>query len=458
MNAPAQPKSLLDWLRCFGPGAILASLTIGVGELVFSTRAGALFGYRLLWVFALVLFFKWLLVYSTARHMAITGAHPVERWTHLPGLRGWFPLIFLLLAVISFPVWVAFHSGTVGTLLAFITKTERTHFVWGLGCLITCATLSLLGGYKTLERAQIAIVAVMLLSVIVAFFALKPDWVALINGLFVPQSVSYPEWATKFAELKTRPIWVETITYVGIIGGSAYDYLAYVSYVREKNWKRADLKILLFDSISSFVAVLIFTVVFASLGAIILQPQEQIPTGTDLLSLQAQFVTPIFPALRHVYFVGAFLAVFGTLYGTIEVAPAIAREITASMIPSVDARRIRTVAILWVCTVAAIFLTINIITGAAPALVVLLTPANLFTGVLACGFVCLLAVWADYKWLTAADRLPWPLVVLNVLGGITFLLLGVKAYLDIGSWIAVAIFVGTICAGLAAAFLLRARG
>ena len=75
MNAPAQPKSLLDWLRCFGPGAILASLTIGVGELVFSTRAGALFGYRLLWVFALVLFFKWLLVYSTARHMAITGAH-----------------------------------------------------------------------------------------------------------------------------------------------------------------------------------------------------------------------------------------------------------------------------------------------------------------------------------------------------------------------------------------------
>src|SRR5688572_14135660 len=80
MNATAQPKSLLDWLRCFGPGAILASLTIGVGELVFSTRAGALFGYRLLWFFALVLFFKWLLVYSTTRHMALTGAHPFQRW------------------------------------------------------------------------------------------------------------------------------------------------------------------------------------------------------------------------------------------------------------------------------------------------------------------------------------------------------------------------------------------
>ena len=142
MNAPAQPKSLFDWLRCLGPGAILASLTIGVGELVFSTRAGALFGYRLLWVFALVLFFKWLLVYSTARHMAITGAHPFQRWMQLPGPRGWFPLIFFLLAVISFPIWVAFHAGTVGTLLAFITGTEA-HILSGVSAACSSARRSL---------------------------------------------------------------------------------------------------------------------------------------------------------------------------------------------------------------------------------------------------------------------------------------------------------------------------
>src|SRR4051812_20702947 len=137
MDAPGQPKSLLDWLRCFGPGAILASLTIGVGELVFSTRAGALFGYRLLWFFAVVLFFKWLLVYSTARHMALTGAHPFQRWMELPGPRGWFPLIFLLLALAAFPIWVAFHSGTVGTLASALTGTGAKwagvgHFVWGI--------------------------------------------------------------------------------------------------------------------------------------------------------------------------------------------------------------------------------------------------------------------------------------------------------------------------------------
>ena len=36
------------WMSIIGPGAIIASLTIGAGELVFSSRGGALFGYDLL--------------------------------------------------------------------------------------------------------------------------------------------------------------------------------------------------------------------------------------------------------------------------------------------------------------------------------------------------------------------------------------------------------------------------
>jgi Mn2+/Fe2+ NRAMP family transporter len=462
MNAPAQPKTLLDWLRCFGPGAILASLTIGVGELVFSTRAGSLFGYRLLWFFALILFFKWLLVYSAARHIALTGVHPFQRWMELPGPRGWFPLIFLLLAVISFPIWVAFHSGTVGTLLAAMTGTQSAfngsaHFVWGLILLAIVTALSLLGGYKTLEHAQIAIVAIMLLSVLAAFFVLRPDWPQFFAGLFMPQRVSYPDWAMEDSELRARPIWVETITYVGIIGGSAYDYLAYVSYIREKRWNRESLRIILFDSITSFVAVLVFTAVFTSLGALILRPQHQIPTGTDLLTLQTQFVTPIFPALKYLYFVGAFLAVFGTLYGTIEVAPAIWREIGMALNPKIDVHKGRSRVVLWVCVVAAFFLGLNLARGNSPALISIVTPANLFTGVLACGFVCLLSIWADFRWLDRADRMSIPLIVLNALGGVAFLGLGVKGYFDYGSAGAWMIFAGTLLGGLLFAEFMRRR-
>ena len=78
-----------SWLTIFGPGAIMASLTIGSGELIFSSRGGAVFGYQLLSLFLAVCVFKWALVFATARHMILTGAHPFQRWMDLPGPRGW---------------------------------------------------------------------------------------------------------------------------------------------------------------------------------------------------------------------------------------------------------------------------------------------------------------------------------------------------------------------------------
>ena len=89
-SAPALPLALqsrnpLAWLTVFGPGAVIASLTIGSGELIFSSRGGALFGYRLLWFFLLVLLLKWALVFVTARHMVLRGAHPFQCWMELPG-------------------------------------------------------------------------------------------------------------------------------------------------------------------------------------------------------------------------------------------------------------------------------------------------------------------------------------------------------------------------------------
>ena len=84
------------WRTIVGPGASIASLTIGSGELIFSSRGGALFGYQLLSLFLLVCVFKWALVFTTARHMILTAAHPLQRSMDLPGPRGWLPKVFQL--------------------------------------------------------------------------------------------------------------------------------------------------------------------------------------------------------------------------------------------------------------------------------------------------------------------------------------------------------------------------
>jgi hypothetical protein len=118
------------------------------------------------------------------------------------------------------------------------------------------------------------------------------------------------------------------------------------------------------------------------------------------LTLQSQFVTPLYPWLKHVYFIGAFLTIFGTLYGTIEVAPAVLREIASALRPGpANSRRLRLLSVIWVglggfAVLAASFVYSSFSKAQSPpGLITILTPANLFTGVLACGFIGLLSLW-----------------------------------------------------------------
>lgn len=480
------PTSAAGWLAIFGPGAVIASLTIGAGELIFSSRGGALFGYRLLWLFALILFFKWVLVFSSARHIVLTGAHPFQRWQHLPGPRGWFPLVFFILALICFPIWVAFHAGTIGTLLSALAGTTAlwqgtAYYLWGTGVLGLALLLVFRGGYQTLERTQLVITLLMLGSVTVSLFFIPTDWLGLLKGLLIPQLLHYPDWITPatYPEIAARPVWVETATYVGIIGGSSYDYLAYVSYLREKHWGRAGSRVVSGDTLAqpsrendrarawiraplvdctlSFAAVFLFTAVFVSNGAVVLGPAHQVPGGSDLLSPQAAFVSAIHPWLRYLYFVGAFLTLFGTLYGTIEVAPTVLREMALVFPGKAAPDELRRWAVTWAGLGGLVLLVGRWIFylwregHEPPGLIALLTPANLFTGVLGCGLICLLNIWMDYRFLPRGWRMGRGLLLLNLSAAIVFLGLGLKGYWDYDPRSGAVILAATIVTGWLAA-------
>ncbi|MDE2998365.1 MAG: hypothetical protein OXU79_04715 [Gemmatimonadota bacterium] len=81
-------RRAMDFLKFFGPGAVIASVTIGSGETVWASRSGAIFGYAMFWAFSLFCLTKGVQVYTAARYMTLTGEHPMERWAALPCSRG----------------------------------------------------------------------------------------------------------------------------------------------------------------------------------------------------------------------------------------------------------------------------------------------------------------------------------------------------------------------------------
>jgi hypothetical protein len=332
-----------------------------------------------------------------------------------------------------------------------------------------------------MERIQLAIVAAMLLCVGITLVLYNPDWLEMLVGAILPQTLEYPAWLERaYPKIAAQPVWVETTRYAGVIAGAGYDYLAYVSFLRDKQWGRAGLepatggelermardeahparlwvRAPLIDCTLSFICVIGFSAVFVACGALVLGPEHKIPDEKSYLNLQAEFVRGIHPWLLPLYVAGAFLTMLGTLYGTLEVAHSNVRELLYSVRPEVARRRakgVKTLAVTWCAGGAFAILGWTFVRhfrgteGAPPGLLAILTPANLFTGVLSCGLLCLLNLWMDRRFLPRALRMPRWLLLLNAGAGVIFVLLGLKGYWDWSGWLSMLGLLTTVALGV----------
>lgn len=362
---PSPPEKLksLNWktiLRFLGPGAIIASVTIGSGELVWASRSGAIFGTALMWAFLLAGIFKGLQVYASTRYITLTGEHPMTAWNNTPLLRWWFPIIFIAIPTFfTMPILFSGISEIIGYYMlklfnvalpdTFIGSWTYREFAGNLAATIIlggCFLLSVLTNLKVLERISIVVLAVLLLCLLIAVFILQPDILDIAQGMAPGRIPDYEPWIfEKYADtIGSHSKWEEMALYLTAVGGGTYDYLGYVGLIREKKWglagkdvaslsdlkeavkdniqlKRAKtwIKAPLIDTSISFFLVTLVTLLFVIMGASVLHPIHEIPAGNDLLNKQEGFLAVLHPQLTWVYRAGVVLAFIGTLYGAFEI-------------------------------------------------------------------------------------------------------------------------------------------
>lgn len=467
-------RNPLQWFRFFGPGAIVASVTIGSGELIFPSRGGSIFGYQLLWIFLVVGFFKWALAYCSMRHMVLSGAHPLERWISIPGPRGWLHLFLIFNFVITIPLTYAFLGGILGTACAWIFGVGD-HYVWTSVCIGLVVLLLLMGGYNFLEKAQTAILVVMLGCILIAVLYLRPDWLSIARG-FAPQPLVYPDWLfSTLPEMSRRSVWVEVLVYVAVIGGSATDYLAYTAFLRDKKWGwshmglasqeqlsevaesrshpvRLWLRAPLVDTAVSMVMVVVIASAFSILGTVVLRPQQLVPEGINLLNHQASFLTALSPWLLPFYQIAVFIAFFGSLYGGPEIAYRNFYEILRTMPRCRDRlskRKLRMAVVGWCLGGGLITLWLSRFYPAIE-LIDIYTPVAIFTGFLMASLYTIANPWMDWRFLPRALRMPVSLVTINLVAAVVFMIAGLKALWDYGQLPA---YLGLSASLLVSAFL-----
>jgi Mn2+/Fe2+ NRAMP family transporter len=456
IHFPEVPHEMSSWARLariVGPGAIIASVTVGTGETIFSPRLGAIFGYSMLWVILAAVVFKAVLVYTGGRHLVLTAEHPMEAWARLPGPRAWMPILIGGVALVSFPLWVAALSDAVASLCVWVTGLGAGSAwgrpAWATVIVAAAMLLSVVQTYNVVERVSTAFLLLKVLSIFVAILVIKPDWAAALSGLLTPSLPAYEPWvAERYAEVAEKSAFFHVAVFIGVIGGGVQDYVGYVGFMREKRWgasrqrggpaalpldaasasrARSWLRAPLFDVAFSFTSVMVMTSCFMILGAAVLHPRMEVPTDQDLYSKQSQFLGLVHPWLVNVYKAGIFFAIFGAIYGTFEVYARSAYEALHAVFPARwEMPAVRRAVTLYSGMGALLLLW----TGLRTVMIVKVTSP--FSGVLGGGLWCLAMIWVDRTQMPAPYRMGSGLRLLTLAVGVSMAAIG--AYTTFVNW------------------------
>ena len=102
----------MTWLKNLGPGLLFAGAAIGVSHLVQSTRAGADFGFGLIWALVLIHFVKYPFFQFGPRYAMATGESLLDGYKKLG--NGVLVAYFILNLATMFSIQAAVTIVTAG--------------------------------------------------------------------------------------------------------------------------------------------------------------------------------------------------------------------------------------------------------------------------------------------------------------------------------------------------------
>jgi len=150
-----------------GPGLLFAGAAIGVSHLVQSTRAGADFGFGLIWALVLSNLFKYPFFLFGPKYALATGETLLDGYKKL---GNYVLVIYLLLSIVTmFTIQTAVTIVTAGLAIELFGITNDIT-IWATIITASCLVILLIGKYKFLDNLMKFVIITMTISTIIAVF------------------------------------------------------------------------------------------------------------------------------------------------------------------------------------------------------------------------------------------------------------------------------------------------
>ncbi|SKB37888.1 Mn2+ and Fe2+ transporters of the NRAMP family [Salegentibacter holothuriorum] len=152
-------------LKSIGPGFLLAGAAIGVSHLVQATRAGADYGFILIWVLIIACISKYPFLEFGPRFVAGTGNHLITGYKKLGKFPYW---IYIMITIGSMFIIQAAVTIVTAGLAERLFNFGWSPFLWSGIILSACIALLLIGKYPGLDKSMKVIVTLLTLATLAA--------------------------------------------------------------------------------------------------------------------------------------------------------------------------------------------------------------------------------------------------------------------------------------------------
>ena len=246
---------MINFLKKLGPGLLFAGAAIGVSHLVQSTKAGAEFGFGLIWALILCNFFKYPFFLFGTKYAHATGETLLDGYKKI---GDYVLIIYLILSFVTiFTIQAAVTIVTAGLAIELFGFSNDIT-IWAIIIILGCLLLLLIGKYSLLDNLiKIIILVLGICTVLAVFYAkINSDMVIDINQI-IPSNFEGIIFLVAFMGWMPAPldvsIWQSIWTKEKIAINKTIDY-----------------KTALYDFNIGYITTVVLGICFISLGAFVM--------------------------------------------------------------------------------------------------------------------------------------------------------------------------------------------
>ena len=345
-----------------GPSFVWAAEFIGSGEVILSTRVGAILGPTVLWAIVFGIFLKFWIGMSGALYTVSTGEGMIDMISRIPGPKNWGVWLTLVAQFASGAIAIGSLAAAAGVFIHSLFGVSPTLGGW----LVTVFALAVAwsGIFDILKIVMSLFILVVVVGVLYVAVAVFPGVETIARGLLF-QVPAVPEWALQTAGVGENP-WREILPLLGWAAGGFASQVWYTYWVigagygasagrgygnaadetmlksmsaptaqKIRGWRR----VVYTDASLAMIIGVVVTAGFLLAGAGVLRPQHLAPQGPQVAATLATIFSSRWGHFGGLLFmVAGAAALIGTQVGQLAGWPRLLADAFRICIPKFNER------------------------------------------------------------------------------------------------------------------------